>query len=196
MAPTVEGYNGATAQMVSLTAQLAEAGDAQETGSTGGWLEPAERAALRAELEPLALMVNHGLGQARQALTAWEQQYSEMLEQALRDQEKKQQVRVRFHIICNARTENVGKYQSCMVSKLRMIWKQQVEAESGAAAQEQQSVQPQQHELERLRTDIAEVQLPCAFVPASLSLLSLRLPVAPLFLLQLGVAPERLCACG
>ena len=119
MAPTVEGYNGATAQMVSLTAQLAEAGDAQETGSTGGWLEPAERAALRAELEPLALMVNHGLGQARQALTAWEQQYSEMLEQALRDQEKKQQVRVRFHIIRNARTENVCKYQSCMISPPR-----------------------------------------------------------------------------
>ena len=33
---------------------------------------------------------------------------------------------VRFHIIRNARIENVGKYQSCMVSKLRMIWKQTV----------------------------------------------------------------------
>ena len=29
---------------------------------------------------------------------------------------------VRFHIICDARIENVGKYQSCMVSKLRMIY--------------------------------------------------------------------------
>ena len=33
-------------------------------------------------------------------------------------------VRVRFHIIRNALIENVGKYQSCMVSKLRIIWKQ------------------------------------------------------------------------
>ena len=32
-------------------------------------------------------------------------------------------VRVRFHIIRNARIENVGKSQSCMVSKLRIIWK-------------------------------------------------------------------------
>ena len=31
---------------------------------------------------------------------------------------------VRFHILRNARIENVGKYQSCMVSKLRIIWKQ------------------------------------------------------------------------
>ena len=30
---------------------------------------------------------------------------------------------VRFHIIRNARIENVGKSQSCMVSKLRIIWK-------------------------------------------------------------------------
>ena len=35
-------------------------------------------------------------------------------------------LRVRFHIIRNARIENVGKYQSCMVSKLRIIWKQTV----------------------------------------------------------------------
>ena len=35
-------------------------------------------------------------------------------------------IRVRFHIIRNARIENVGKSQSCMVSKLRMIWKQTV----------------------------------------------------------------------
>ena len=35
-------------------------------------------------------------------------------------------LRVRFHIIRNARTENVGKYHSCMVSKLRIIWKQTV----------------------------------------------------------------------
>ena len=33
---------------------------------------------------------------------------------------------VRFHIIRNARIENVGKSQSCMVSKLRIIWKQTV----------------------------------------------------------------------
>ena len=36
------------------------------------------------------------------------------------------QLRVRFHIIRNARIENVGKFQSCMVSKLRIIWKQTV----------------------------------------------------------------------
>ena len=35
-------------------------------------------------------------------------------------------LRVHFHIIRNARIENVGKYQSCMVSKLRIIWKQTV----------------------------------------------------------------------
>ena len=38
-------------------------------------------------------------------------------------------VAVRFHIIRNARIENVGKYQSCMVSKLRITWKQTREAE-------------------------------------------------------------------
>ena len=37
-------------------------------------------------------------------------------------------LRVRFHIIRNARIENVGKSQSCMVSKLRIIWKQTVVA--------------------------------------------------------------------
>ena len=35
-------------------------------------------------------------------------------------------LRVRFHIIRNARIENVGKSQSCMVSKLRIICKQTV----------------------------------------------------------------------
>ena len=35
-------------------------------------------------------------------------------------------IRVRFHIIRDARIENVGKSQSCMVSKLRIIWKQTV----------------------------------------------------------------------
>ena len=33
-------------------------------------------------------------------------------------------LRVCLKIIRNARLENVGKYQSCMVSKLRIIWKQ------------------------------------------------------------------------
>ena len=33
---------------------------------------------------------------------------------------------MRFHIIGNARIENVGKSQSCMVSKLPIIWKQTV----------------------------------------------------------------------
>ena len=33
------------------------------------------------------------------------------------------QVRVRFHIIGNARIKNVGKSQSCLVSKLPIIWK-------------------------------------------------------------------------
>ena len=40
------------------------------------------------------------------------------------------EVRVRVHIIGNAHIENVGKYQSCMVSKVRIIWKQTVD-ESG-----------------------------------------------------------------
>ena len=35
-------------------------------------------------------------------------------------------LRVRFHIIRNARIENVDKSQSCMVSKLRIIWKSTV----------------------------------------------------------------------
>ena len=35
-------------------------------------------------------------------------------------------LRVRFHIIRNGRIDNVGKSQSCMVSKLRIIWKQTV----------------------------------------------------------------------
>ena len=38
-------------------------------------------------------------------------------------------LRVRFHIIRNERIENVGKYQSCMVSKVRIIWKQTVHVE-------------------------------------------------------------------
>ena len=33
-------------------------------------------------------------------------------------------LRVRFQIIGNARIKNVGKSQSCMVSKLPIIWKQ------------------------------------------------------------------------
>ena len=41
-------------------------------------------------------------------------------------------VRVRFHIIRNARIKTVCKYQSCMVSKLRIIWKQTVLTCSGA----------------------------------------------------------------
>ena len=39
---------------------------------------------------------------------------------------KPELIRVRFHIIRNARIKNVGKSQSCMVSKLRIIWKQTV----------------------------------------------------------------------
>ena len=35
-------------------------------------------------------------------------------------------IRVRFQIIGNARIDNVGKSQSCMVSKLPIIWKQTV----------------------------------------------------------------------
>ena len=35
-------------------------------------------------------------------------------------------VRVHLHIIRNERIENVGKYQSCMVSKLPITWKQAV----------------------------------------------------------------------
>ena len=43
-------------------------------------------------------------------------------------------VRVRLHIIRNVRIENSGKYQSCMVSKLRIICKQ-TEALLWAAAE-------------------------------------------------------------
>ena len=39
-----------------------------------------------------------------------------------------QKVLVRFQIIRNARIERVGKSQSCMVCKLRIIWKQTVRA--------------------------------------------------------------------
>ena len=41
-------------------------------------------------------------------------------------------LRVRFHIIRNACIENVGKYQSCMVSNLRIIWKQTVSSSLAA----------------------------------------------------------------
>ena len=41
-------------------------------------------------------------------------------------------LRVRFHIIRNACIENVCKYQSCMVSELRIIWKQTVSGWTGA----------------------------------------------------------------
>ena len=36
--------------------------------------------------------------------------------------EPESQLRVRFHIIRNARIENVGTYQSCMVSKSRIVY--------------------------------------------------------------------------
>ena len=36
-------------------------------------------------------------------------------------------IRVRFQIIGNARIENVGRSQSCMVSKLRIVWKQTID---------------------------------------------------------------------
>ena len=49
-------------------------------------------------------------------------------------------LRARFHRIRNARIENVGKSQSCMVSKLRIIWKQTVggsgEGVSASASEE------------------------------------------------------------
>ena len=41
-------------------------------------------------------------------------------------EESAQQLRVRVHRIRNERIENVGEYQSCMVSKLRIICKQTV----------------------------------------------------------------------
>ena len=40
-------------------------------------------------------------------------------------------VRVRSQIIRNARIENVGKSQSCMVSTLRILWKQTVGKQGG-----------------------------------------------------------------
>ena len=44
---------------------------------------------------------------------------------------------MRFHIIRNGRIENVGKSQSCMVSKLRIIWKQTVVDEGDTAVDSQ-----------------------------------------------------------
>ena len=41
-------------------------------------------------------------------------------------QQEEQQLRVRFHIFRTARIQIVGKYQSCMGSKLRIIWKQTI----------------------------------------------------------------------
>ena len=50
-------------------------------------------------------------------------------------------LRVRFHIIRNACIENVGKSQSCMVSKVRMIWKQTVAGARGQQARELSQVE-------------------------------------------------------
>ena len=47
-------------------------------------------------------------------------------------EQTEQGVPVRFHIIRNARIENVGQSQSCMVSKLRIIWKQTVPVQHGS----------------------------------------------------------------
>ena len=52
-----------------------------------------------------------------------QQLHTKQTQQAL---SPRRNLRVRFHIIRNARIENVGKSQSCMVSKLRFIWKQTV----------------------------------------------------------------------
>ena len=43
-----------------------------------------------------------------------------------RRQQSTQRLRVRFHIIRNARIEYVGESQSCMVSNLRIVWNQNV----------------------------------------------------------------------
>ena len=47
-------------------------------------------------------------------------------ERETREGHEDQAVRLRFHIIRTARIKTVGKYQSCMVSKLPIIWKQTV----------------------------------------------------------------------
>ena len=47
--------------------------------------------------------------------------------------DESEEIRVRFHIIRNARIEYVGTYQSCMVSKVRIVWKQTVAARDGCA---------------------------------------------------------------
>ena len=43
-------------------------------------------------------------------------------------------LRVRFQIIGNTHIENVGKYQSCMVSKLPIMWKQTVDVDAASTA--------------------------------------------------------------
>ena len=56
------------------------------------------------------------------AETRMKQAAAERKEVAVREYEefKQREAEVRFHIIRNARIDNVGKYQSCMVSKLRV----------------------------------------------------------------------------
>ena len=49
-------------------------------------------------------------------------------------------LRVRLHIIRNEKIENVGKYQSCMVSKLRIICKQTVDSRGSQLAQNKMAV--------------------------------------------------------
>ena len=51
----------------------------------------------------------------------WQHQFGP-LDSGAADSSGRRLLRVRFHIIGNARIKNVGKYHSCMVSKLPIIY--------------------------------------------------------------------------
>ena len=62
---------------------------------------------------------------------------------------------VRFQIIRNARIEYVGKSQSCMVSKLRIIWKQTVASPAGGAGAGQPDIE---EEIDDVHAEIARLK--------------------------------------
>ena len=66
-------------------------------------------------------------------------------------------IRVRFHIIRNARIDNVGKYQSCMVSKVWIIWKQTVAVGSSLALFGTTSTNTELLSLENDRLEVSDV---------------------------------------
>ena len=68
-------------------------------------------------------------------------------------------LRVRFHIIRNARIENVGTSQSCMVSKVRIVWKQTVVAAAVVVGGVAARYRLQQNDGPSYRSQLVRVQL-------------------------------------